>query len=219
MKKLSTLVVSLIVALLPVMASAHERQQFEINGITYQFVMGSIGEPVHIDDKSGVELRVERVNILAGHEDHHTSGPGAVEGLEKTLKVEVQSHNESRIMELTPGYAQPGMYRAVFYPTAAGTYTYRFFGTLEDIPVDLTFTCASGHVMEGAEDVTREEVGPGITRVLKAGSFGCPKEKSDMGFPYAFPSSADLRSSDYQALGLAAAAFSVTIFARIRTRK
>jgi hypothetical protein len=37
------------------MAFAHQRQLFTIGDMDYLFVVGSIGEPLYVDQKSGVE--------------------------------------------------------------------------------------------------------------------------------------------------------------------
>ncbi|HEU5120861.1 MAG TPA: hypothetical protein VFT71_07715, partial [Candidatus Nitrosocosmicus sp.] len=39
------------------MSYAHQRALFNINGQDYLFVIGSLNEPVSVDDKTGVELR------------------------------------------------------------------------------------------------------------------------------------------------------------------
>jgi hypothetical protein len=222
MKKIAVFL-PLVLAFLPFSANAHERQVFEINGIKYQFVIGSASEPIYVDDKSGVEVRIERVSILDGHEEHHHDvGPGAVEGLEETLKVELIAGDSRKTLDFTTVYDEPGLYRAAFYPTAAEQLSYRIFGTLEDVPVDLTFTCNPvGHQMESAVDERRTEISSGVVRVMKTGSFGCPREKKDMGFPY---DTADIvgQRSDVEKTGMAAwgalatsvAALGVALFRR-----
>jgi hypothetical protein len=57
-----------------------------------------------------------------------------VEGLEKTLKVEVKAGPHARVFELSPRFREPGKYDAVFYPTVATTYSYRVVGTLNGTP-------------------------------------------------------------------------------------
>ena len=54
----SIITLSLILSLVlqPQFAFAHEKQLLSINGKPYLLVVGSIGEPVYINDKSGVEL-------------------------------------------------------------------------------------------------------------------------------------------------------------------
>jgi hypothetical protein len=183
MKK--TAVFIALIAAFPFAAFAHEHQIFEINGVTYEFGIGSMNEPVVVDDKSGLELRVNKVGAAPGHEDHHTSmTEGAVSGLEKTLKVELVADRARKTLDLTPAWGVAGLYNAPFYPTEATQFSYRLFGTIDGIPVDLTFTCMPRHDMEGATaDITRTEVSPGVVRVEKRGAFGCPQEKADLGFP------------------------------------
>jgi hypothetical protein len=183
MKKIIATLIAAVA--LPFAVSAHEHQIFEINGIKYEFGIGSMNEPVVVDDKSGLELRVSKVGVVPGHEDHHASGAeGAVAGLEKTLKVELVADGARKTLELEPAWGVAGLYNAPFYPTEATQFSYRLFGTMEGIPVDLTFTCMPRHDMEGATtDTTRTEVSPGVVRVEKRGAFGCPQEKAELGFP------------------------------------
>ncbi len=172
-----------LVALLPASALAHEHQIFEINGEEYGFVVGSLNEPVTVDDKTGVDLRV----TLVGHEgmpanDHHAAG-GAVMGLQDTLKVELIAGDQRKILPLGTVYNTPGSYKAPFYPTVATTLTYRVFGEIDGTPVDLSFTCnPAGHAV-APEDKTRVPISDKVFRTHKSGAFGCPTEKADMGFP------------------------------------
>lgn len=183
MTKYLVLAPMLALILMPSSASAHETQQFRIGHETYQFVVGSLNEPVTVDDKSGVELRVS----MAGHEtmaanDHHGAA-GAVTGLEETLEVEIQAGGKTKTVTLRPMHGEPGTYYAPFYPTVATTYAYRFFGTIDGTPVDLTFTCSAAGHATASEDTTEVEVSDGVTRIKKTGSFGCPAPKEDLGFP------------------------------------
>lgn len=161
--------------LLPSQASAHEHQTFEIGTKTYDFTIGSQNEPVIVDDKTGVELNV----WTAG------SGAAAVSGLESTLKVELQADGEKKMMDLSAAWDEPGSYYATFYPTADTTYSYRVTGTIDAVPVDLLFTCSpAGHEMHAAqEDTSRVKISDTVTRIKKAGRFGCPKPKEAFGFP------------------------------------
>lgn len=196
MKKLAALAVA--AALVPTVAFAHEHHIFEINGLRYEFTVGSINEPVVVDDKSGVELHIQKVGAVAGHESHHAaaSAEGAVAGLEETLQVELQSGNDRRTLALAPTWSAPGFYTATFYPTSASELRYRVFGTIDDIPVDLLFTCKPRHDMEGVEtDTTRTELSPGVIRVEKRGAFGCPMEKAALGFPAASASVYDVKNT------------------------
>jgi len=171
---LSSLVFALSIVA-PFGASAHEHQTFEIGTKTYDFTVGSQNEPVVVDDKTGVELSI----WTAG------SGAIAVEGLEKTLKVELQADGEKKMMDLSAAWGEPGSYYATFYPTADTTYSYRVTGTIDSVPVDLLFTCSpAGHEMHATEeDASRVTISDAVTRIKKSGRFGCPKPKEAFGFP------------------------------------
>jgi hypothetical protein len=167
-------------------AFAHETQEFEIGGVKYQFVVGSINEPITVDDATGVELRV---TALGGqtheeadeHEVHVVGGPQA--GIEQALKVELIAGDKKKQLELRPAFGQKGLYTAKFYPTVETTYTYRFFGTLNNTPVDLSFTCNPAGHPQTPEDTSSVEISDEVTRTLKKGAFGCPAAKAGLGFP------------------------------------
>lgn len=167
----------------PIAASAHETQRFLINGTEYQFVVGSLNEPIVVDDKTGVDLRVARVTGGGEVEHGHGEGMPAVEGLEETLEVELIAGDAQKTLALSPVYNTPGAYKASFYPTVATTYTYRVFGTLEGTPIDLSFSCSPAGHTEAEEDTSRVEVSENVTRTFKSGAFSCPLPKADMGFP------------------------------------
>jgi hypothetical protein len=93
----------------------------------YTFVVGFLDEPVYSGQKSGLDLRVSR-------------GEEPVEGLEETLQVEVTFGDSTRELPLSPAFGEPGAYRSVFFPTAAGPYTFRVFGDIDGEPIDESFT-------------------------------------------------------------------------------
>ena len=180
MKNIVTVLTVGIVAILfaPTLAGAHERGVFEIGGAYYQFVIGSQSEPVVVDDKSGLDFRVQKLASVTA-----TSGV-PVGGLEKTLKFEVSAEGQKRTQDITGVYGQLGSYNSLFYPTMATVLTYRIFGTVGDASVDLSFTChKGGHVMGGVPDTVSKDMGGGVTRHLQAGMFSCPTEKAELGFP------------------------------------
>lgn len=184
MKKLFLLVA---LWLFPLSAFAHEVQHFRINDVTYKFVVGSLNEPLIVDDKSGVDLRVA---ILTGDEEV------PVEGLQDTLQVEVSAASKSRVFDLSTQYGTPGAYKVIFFPTTSDALTYRVFGLLDGTEIDLSFTChTGGHVMGSAADENEVRMSDTVTRVLQRGSFGCPSDKEIFGFP---ERSADLRSVSQQ---------------------
>lgn len=183
MKKIISSATIALTLALPFMVSAHEHQAFEIGGATYEFTVGSLNEPIAVDDKTGVDLRVER-----------NGAPLA--GLETALKVELIAGDKKKTLDLSPVYNTPGAYKAAFFPTVQTTYAYRVFGELEKTPVDLTFTCTPAGHARAEEDTARVEVSNGVTRVLKSGGFGCPTAKAELGFPEASADVVSITASD-----------------------
>lgn len=135
---------------LPSVVAAHEVRQVG----DYQFVVGFIDEPVFTDQKSGLEFQVTR-------------GDEPVEGLEESLEAEVIFSGETRALPLEPRFGEPGWYQSVFFPTAAGPYTFHITGEIDGHGVDESFTA-----------------GPD--------TFGEVQDATSGQFPVAFPATADV---------------------------
>lgn len=163
-------------------AFAHERQLYTIGGQDYLIVIGSLNEPIFVDDKSGVDLRVLRADP---NNPMNSSAEGAapVEGLEETLQVELGAGNVTRVLQLEPAFGEPGAYEAPFYPTVATTLTYRLFGTINNTPVDLTFTCTPTGEAGAVADNSTVQISEGVVRKGIEGGYGCPAPLTDAGFP------------------------------------
>ena len=106
----------------------------------HTFVVGFMDEPVFTGQKSGLEFG-------AFH------GEEPVEGLEETLAAAVTFGDETRDLEIEPRFGEPGWYQSVFFPTAAGPYTFRIFGEVEGEPFDESFTSGPDTFSE-VQDVT-----------------------------------------------------------------
>ncbi len=189
---------------LPHAASAHEHATFEIGGITYNFVVGSLNEPITVDDKTGLDLAITKGKGHPtmgpdGDMDGPMTGTTPVTGLEDTLKVELIAGSAKKSIELRPAWGSEGAYQAFFYPTRATTFSYHLTGTIEGNPVDLTFTCLP-EGQEAKDDDTRKEIPGGITQVSRGGYFGCPAPKESLGFP---DESASLSETAHAATGAA----------------
>ena len=146
---------ALICALLALLAfpglvAAHEVRQVG----AFQFVVGFIGEPVFTDQKSGLEFEV-------------TSNEEPVEGLEESLAAEVTFGGQTRALPLSPRFGAPGWYQSVFFPTAAGPYTFHITGQINGEAIDESFTA-----------------GPN--------TFGEVQDATAGQFPVAFPATADV---------------------------
>jgi hypothetical protein len=131
-------------------AVAHESR--DVGG--YTFTVGFLNEPVYSGDKSGLDLRVSQ-------------GEEPVEGLEETLAATVAFGAQTRDLEISAVFGEPGAYRSVFFPTAAGPYTFRITGTLDGTQIDESFTSGPDTFSE-VRDVTAGQ------------------------FPVAFPATADI---------------------------
>jgi hypothetical protein len=163
------------------LAMAHERQLCQIGTGDYLLVIGFLQEPVYTGDRSGLDLRIllpDRSNPL----DARAPEVRPVDNLDKTLKVEVKAGPHARVFDLKPTYGAPGRYEVVFYPTVATTYSFRLFGTVDQVPVDLTFACNPlGHV--SVEDKNTVQISEQVIRKALVGSFGCPAARADAEFP------------------------------------
>jgi hypothetical protein len=178
------LVLAALVSLVSVtpQAFAHERQLYTIGGQEYLIVIGSLNEPIFVDDKSGVDLRVLTADP---NNPMNSTAEGAVpvEGLEETVQVELGAGNVTKVLQLEPAFGEPGAYEAPFYPTVATTLTYRLFGTINNTPVDLTFTCTPTGEAGATADNSTVQVSEGVVRKGIEGGYGCPAPVTDAGFP------------------------------------
>lgn len=181
----------IFVASIAPQAFAHTAQLYTIGGQDYLFVVGSLNEPIFVDDKTGVDVRVYQADP---NEPMNSSAAGAVpvEGLEETLQVELGAGNVTRVLQLEPAFREPGHYEAPFYPTVATTLTYRVFGTLNDTPIDLTFTCSPAGEAGAVADNDTAQISEGVVRQAVEGGYGCPAPLTDVGFPEPFMSNNEI---------------------------
>jgi hypothetical protein len=163
-------------------AFAHQRELYTIGDQDYLIIIGSLNEPVFVDDKSGVDLRVMTADP-GNPMNSSAEGAAPVEGLDETLQVEIAAGNNTKIMQLEPAFGEPGAYESAFYPTVATTFTYRLFGTINNTPVDLTFTCTPTGEAGATPDNSTVQISEGVVKKGSEGGYGCPAPLSDAGFP------------------------------------
>lgn len=166
----------LLTLLIPSISLAHETRMFEINGVEYEMVVGSLNEPVIVDDKTGVSVEIVRDGAF-------------LVGAQENIQVEMIAGDKKKIVNLSPVYGYEGQYKSNFIATVPTTLTYRIFGTLENTPVDISFTCNPAGHPQSEEDTTRTEISDNVFQTLKRGTFGCPQPKEEFGFPEPAPSS------------------------------
>jgi hypothetical protein len=120
---------TLLVPLLAGPAAAHEEKAVG----NYHFVVGFGDEPAYAGEKNSVQL------ILADAKDKPVTDLG------NTLKVEVTTGGaEALQLPMEPNFevgefGTPGDYRAFFIPTAPGSYSFHFTGTIKGQKIDQTF--------------------------------------------------------------------------------
>jgi hypothetical protein len=115
----------------PAEASAHERRK--IANEQAEVVVGWLVEPAYIDQPNGVDFRVT---------NPATQQP--IEGLEKTVKVEVIKGGVSRTFDLRARFGLKGAYTADIIPTSTGDYAFRFTGEINGVKIDERFESGPG---------------------------------------------------------------------------
>ena len=165
-------------------AFAHEKQLLSINEKPYLFVVGSVGEPVYINDKSGVELFAytpDPNDPLA--EDANGTKP--VTGLEKTLKVEISAGPKNKTLDFEPDEDNPSHYTATFFPSAETTYTYTLTGTVDNTPIHISYSCVpgAGDDDSSAGNNTKTVLSKGVVKEQVAGGFSCPMPRDEVTIP------------------------------------
>jgi hypothetical protein len=120
-----------IAGLLPAVAigvrDAHAHEPRIVAG-KYEVNVGFVNEPVEANKKNGVDLTVSNIE---------TRQP--VEGLEKTLKVDVTVGDQTKSLNLNAQPDQKGWYTGELVPRQSGIYIFRFYGTIESASVDERF--------------------------------------------------------------------------------
>lgn len=118
------LVVAAILSLPTAGVSAHETR---VVATDYSFVVGFIDEPAVQNDTNGIWVEITKADkpVLAASD---------------TLKAQVIFGDQTRDLTLTPAFGEEGVYQSVFIPTQPGDYTFRFYGQLEGVAVDESFT-------------------------------------------------------------------------------
>lgn len=107
--------------------SAHAHGHLEVD--KYELTIGFKNEPAYNGEPNGLDLRV--VNT-------ETDEP--VTGLADTLQAELTFGSSSRTLDIRGVWGQDGAYTADIFPVQVGDYTWRIFGEIEGVPVDVSMT-------------------------------------------------------------------------------
>ncbi len=176
-------------------ASAHQKQLVSIGGKDYLFLVGNANEPTFIDDKSGVELFAYTPINKTDPTNSDPNSTKPIQGLEKTLKVEVSAGNKKKVLDFNPVDKDPGHYAATFFPTVQTTYNYRVFGNVSSVPLSLIWTCSPGSVSEDTIISNSSiKISDGVVSKAVVGGFPCPEPRSTASFPEPYTSNTDMNS-------------------------
>jgi hypothetical protein len=111
-------------------AEAHEGRKVG----KYMFAVGFGNEPAYAGEQNSVQLFL-----------HTAADDKPVLDLGDTLKVAVEQNGQTLPLEVVPDFevgefGTPGDYRAWFFPTRPGKYTFHFTGSIKGQQVDESFT-------------------------------------------------------------------------------
>jgi hypothetical protein len=128
----ATLVVVSSFAIYGGTAAAHERRMVG----PYQFVVGWLNEPAYVGLMNSLDMRIS---------DTRATPAKAVEGLEKTLTVDLQTGGLGSLpLTVTARFGTPGAYNGYVMPTATGTYTFTIKGKIDTLDVNEKFESGPG---------------------------------------------------------------------------
>jgi len=128
----ATLVVVSSFAIYSGTAAAHERRMVG----PYQFVVGWLNEPAYVGLMNSLDLRISDTRVTPAK---------AVEGLEKTLTVDLQTGGLGSLpLTVTARFGTPGAYNGYVMPTATGTYTFTIKGKIDTLDVNEKFESGPG---------------------------------------------------------------------------
>ena len=113
-------------------AAAHERRMVG----PYALVVGWLTEPAHVGIMNSLDLRVTDTRVTPAK---------AIEGLDKTLTVELQTGGLAPLpLTVAARFGAPGAYNGYALPTTTGTYTFTIKGKIESLDVNEKFESGPG---------------------------------------------------------------------------
>jgi hypothetical protein len=120
----------LFAATLTLLASAHQSVTVGDGPDRFDIVVGFTREPVFTEERNALDLIVRR-----------SEDQTPIEGLARSLAVEITAPDGSvtHAFTLRGQYGRPGSYTDDVVLAAAGVYTIRVFGFVDDVEVDVTF--------------------------------------------------------------------------------
>ena len=109
----------------------------------YRVEIGWMNEPVVSGDTNAIELHVSPLvtcpEILEPMKCAESQEfQNGIEGLKKTIKMQLVYNDESINLPLLPDHNVPGKYYAFVNPTVPGFYQANVLGSIEDTPISLS---------------------------------------------------------------------------------
>lgn len=102
----------------------------------YRLEIGWMNEPVVSDETNGIELLVSPLKPDLDLKNQVFEN--GVEGLEKSLKMQLVFEDQKIILPFKPDHNLPGKYYAFVNPTKAGYYQANILGTIGDTNVSIS---------------------------------------------------------------------------------
>jgi len=182
--------ISIVVSPILQVSYAHQRLLYTINGKDYLFEIGSLNEPVSINDKTAVFFEGVWPNAT-DPTNPDANGTKPMTGLENMLKVEILAGNKNMTSDLKPSFGKLGEYESdAFYPTIPTTFTYRIFGDINGTNFDVKYACNPAGGEAAKSDNSTVQISKNIERKASIGGFGCFEQR--VGFPEPILSQYDL---------------------------
>ena len=102
----------------------------------YRVEIGWMNEPVVSGETNGIEFYVSPLEPGLELEDQVFKN--GIEGLKKTVKMQLIYKDQSISLSLSPDHNIPGKYYAFVNPTVSGFYQANILGTIKDTPISLS---------------------------------------------------------------------------------
>jgi len=102
----------------------------------YRVEIGWMNEPVVSGETNGIEFYVSPLEPGLELEDQVFKN--GIEGLKKTVKMQLIYKDQSISLSLSPDHNIPGKYYAFVNPTVSGFYQANILGTIKETPISLS---------------------------------------------------------------------------------
>ena len=102
----------------------------------YRVEIGWMNEPVVSGETNAIEFYVSPLEPNLDLKDQVFKN--GIEGLKKTVKIQLVYKDENIMLPLSPDHNIPGKYYAFINPTVSGFYQANILGNIEDTPISLS---------------------------------------------------------------------------------